>query len=164
VLLLACLVPAACRIGQHERPEVINPDSAAAADIRATMDEYRAALLAGDAARIAAFFTPDAVLLEPDTDEIVGVRAIHARIDTVLAAGAAVTELTVATELLHADGPVAFEFGTFAGRYRAGGAEAQAVHGRYIIHWQRGPEARWHIRRLLLHPLPVPVADRPPER
>jgi hypothetical protein len=50
----------ACHVGQNPRAEVIDADSASRVDIRGTMDAYSAALVSGNADRIAAFFTPDA--------------------------------------------------------------------------------------------------------
>jgi uncharacterized protein (TIGR02246 family) len=152
---LTGLVLAACHVGQNPRPEVIDPDSASRADIRATLDAYTAALTAGNAHRIAAFFTPDARLAEPGMDDIEGANAIHAVKRSFYASGAVITDVEVNSEVVHVDGPDAFEFGSYSESVRIGGSAEQTVRGRYAIQWRRGPEARWRIRLFLINHLPA---------
>jgi uncharacterized protein (TIGR02246 family) len=159
ILFLTCLGLAACRVGQTPRPDVLNPDSAARADIEAVMAGYAAAMLRSDAAGMAAFFTPDARLSAPDADDLAGPRAIRDAMHAFFASGATVMEVDVETDVLHIDGPDAFEFGRYTESFRLPDGEEHTVQGRYSIQWRRGAEARWRIRRFLANHLPDADAD-----
>ena len=162
MLTLAVVSTAACHVGQNPRPEVLNPDSAAQADIRGTMDALQAALLQRNDAIIPEFFTGDASLSEPGMGEVAGARGIRDAWRSYFSdEGGRLTNASIATDVLHIDGPDAFEFGTFSRTYGPGEAADSATHtvrGGYSVHWQRGPEARWRIRRFLLNHLPADEA------
>jgi hypothetical protein len=67
-----------------------------------------------------------------------------------------VLEVTMDTEVVHVAGTQAFEFGEITERLppteEETGLEERLVRSHYTIHWQRGAEARWRIRRFLLSP------------
>jgi uncharacterized protein (TIGR02246 family) len=153
-LTLTGLMLTACHVGQNPRAEVIDADSASRVDIRATMDAYSAALVSGNADRIAAFFTPDARLAEPGMDDVEGANAIHAMLRSFYVGGGVVTDVALDTETVHVDGADAFEFGSYHEKFRMAEGTEQTVRGRYAIQWRRGEEARWRIRRFLLNHLP----------
>jgi ketosteroid isomerase-like protein len=158
VLLLACAALAACHVGQMPRPDVINPDSAARADIGIAREAFLAAVREGDPERIAAFFTDDAMIVEGDSVERAGDDAVRAAGQAAARAGIRVAEADMEPEVVHvAGGGNAFEFGRFRETVRQGGAGVPGEvapgtewsgRGGYTIHWQRGAEAQWRIRRL----------------
>jgi ketosteroid isomerase-like protein len=160
LLPLVMLMPA-CRVGHNPRTDLAHADSAAAADIRATMSAYQDALLRGDARRIGTFFTPDARLSEPGVEDVVGPPGIQAYLRSFFDGGGSVTALTVDPEEIHVDGGVAFELGTFEERSRTGSEAEQTVRGRYVIRWQRGTEATWRIARFLLNHVALPDTAAP---
>lgn len=158
-LSLAVVSTAACHVGQNPRPEVLDPDSAAQADIRGTMDALQEAFLQGNAAIIPEFFTGNAHLSDPGAGDVDGARGIRDALRAYFGDdGARLVDASIATDILHIDGPDAFEFGTFSRTYGPGEAADSTMHtvrGGYSVHWQRGPEARWRIRRFLVNHLPA---------
>jgi uncharacterized protein (TIGR02246 family) len=158
LLLPAAVLLPACRIEPNPRPETFNVDSAARADIRATMAAYRDALLDNDARAIAAFYTAEARRLEPDAPDLVGGSEIRDAMQQFFNAGGTITDVVTESEDIHVDGPVAFELGTFEERHRTGDGTESTTRGRYMIRWRRGAEARWRIDHLLLNHLPAEPA------
>jgi ketosteroid isomerase-like protein len=160
-LLLLCLplMLSACRVGSVPRPEAASPDSAARVDITRTMAGYERALLARNTQAAASYFMPDARLLEQGADDVVGVRAIRSAMDDFFSAGGVVTGLSLESEDIHVDGRIAFELGSFERRFRMGNSAEETIRGRYMIRWERGPEARWRIARFLLNHYPSDSAS-----
>jgi ketosteroid isomerase-like protein len=153
----------ACRVERNPIPEVLNVDSAARVDIRATMAAYRAALLENDARAVASHFTADAEVYEPGAGDVIGSGAVFESFDGFFGNGGAITDLELESESIHVDGGVAFELGRFAETSRTADAE-QTVRGRYMIRWRRGEEARWRIDRFLMNHYPQDTAvARPTE-
>ena len=148
------LLLSACRIEPNPRPQVLNVDSAARADIRGTMAAYREALLSNDARAIAAFYTADARLSEPAAPDRVGGREIHDDLAHFFAEGGRITDVVVESEEIHVDGPVAWELGTYREQFRTPAGADASVRGPYVIRWRRGEEARWRIDRFLLKQTP----------
>lgn len=153
-LLLSTVLLSACRLEPNPRPATLNVDSAARADIRATMDAYREAMLQNDARAIAAFYTADARLHEPDAPDIAGNTAIRDAMQHFFAQGNRITDVRVDSETVDVDGPVAWEMGTYEERIRAASGDDHVVRGRYMIRWRRGEEARWRIDRFMVNHLP----------
>jgi uncharacterized protein (TIGR02246 family) len=162
LLVPLALLLVGCKVGNNPRRDLADPDSAAAIDIRSTMLTYRDALLRGDPRRIAPLFAPDARVAKPDSPDLVGTPGIQAALRDFFAGGGTATDLSVDTEELHVDGPVAFELGTFEARYRLAEGGEQSLRGRYVIRWERGPEARWRMARLLFNHLPAVGAEHAP--
>lgn len=151
VLTPLVLLCSACRVERNPVPETLNVDSASRADIRATLQAYRLARIAGDANLAASFFAPDARLYQPGAAEVRGSDAVEGAMAGFFAEGGVVTEVALHSEDLHVDGPLAFEFGTYEERFRLGEAGERSVRGHYAIRWRRAPEARWWIERFLLN-------------
>jgi ketosteroid isomerase-like protein len=152
--MLACAATAACHVGQNPRPDLVDPDSAARADIRATLDAYTTARLENDPDLLAPFFTSDARLSEPGLNDVDGAAAIRASMASLFERGVRVTGVGMNTEVVHLAGIDAFEFGAHVETVTDAAGVERTVRGRYVIHWRRGPEARWRIRRFLLNHLP----------
>jgi ketosteroid isomerase-like protein len=166
VPLLASALLAACHVGHTPRPDVINPDSAARADIEGVRNAYAAAIRAGDAERIAELFEADAQLSGSRLGgsggrEIAGAGAIHDAHVVAHRSGTAALEVDLEPESVHVAGTNAFEFGRLVERLppaeEGGDVEESFFRARYVIHWRRGPEASWRIRRLLLSPTQDPA-------
>jgi ketosteroid isomerase-like protein len=153
LLLLATSLPA-CRVGHNPR-ELLVADSAAVVDIAQARRGYQDALLGGDPRRIGPFLTADTRLSGPDAPDIVGTAGVLTDRREFLDAGGSVTAISLDTEELHVDGGVAFELGTFEERRALPDGAEQTIHGRYLLRWQRGPEARWQISRFLFNLLPA---------
>jgi uncharacterized protein (TIGR02246 family) len=153
-LLLPLLLLAACRLEPNPRPTTLNVDSAARADIRSTMDGYREALLQNDARAVAAFFTVDARVHEPDAPDIVGSTGIREALQHFFAQGNRITDITIESESIDVDGPLAWDIGTYEESFRAAAGEDVTIRGRYVIRWRRGEEARWRIDRFMVNHLP----------
>jgi uncharacterized protein (TIGR02246 family) len=152
-LLPAVILFAACRIEPNPRPAVMSPDSAARMDIRAAMDDYRQALLQGDARAVAEAFTPDARLSESDAADLVGSAAIREAMQSFFDNGGRITVIAMDSDGIDVDGAMAYEFGTYEERFQGMDGEG-VVRGRYTIRWRRGEQARWRIDRLLSNHLP----------
>jgi uncharacterized protein (TIGR02246 family) len=157
-LLPAIVLLSACRIEPNPRPEPLNVDSAARADIGAAMAAYRQALLQRDARAIASFYTADARFSHPDVPHRTGTGEIRQALEQFFAAGGAVTDVRVDSEELDIDGATAYELGAWEERAALPDGAERVVNGRYMIRWRRGAEARWRIDRFLLASAPA----RPP--
>lgn len=144
VLLLACAALTACHVGQNPRPDFISPDSAARADISVTRDAWLGALRDGDPEIISAFFTADARISQPASDDVVGNDAILAQRRSQRAGN----QISLEPEVVHVAGSNAFEFGDITETVSDSAGE-HTLRGRYTIQWQRLPEAQWRIKRLL---------------
>jgi ketosteroid isomerase-like protein len=157
LLTSLALLLTACRVGHNPRTDLADADSAAALDIRSTLLVHRDGLLRGDPWRAAPLFAPDARVSLPDSPDLIGTAGILTALRDFLGRGGAVTDVAVDVAELYVDGPVAFEMGTFEHRYRLDGGAEETARGRYMIRWERGPEARWRMARLLFNH--VPPAD-----
>jgi ketosteroid isomerase-like protein len=157
LLTSLALLLTACRVGHNPRTDLADADSAAALDIRSTLLVHRDGLLRGDPRRVAPLFAPDARVSLPDSPDLIGTAGILTALRDFLGRGGAVTDVAVDVAELYVDGPVAFEMGTFEHRYRLDGGAEETARGRYMIRWERGPEARWRMARLLFNH--VPPAD-----
>jgi ketosteroid isomerase-like protein len=150
----AGLLAGACRIQEVPRPERVTVGDLAREQIRATLDDYRAALIRGDADALAAFFTPDARMQEPGASDLVGAGSIRgARAESFR--DRTYGDLVLRRDSIHlVDGGFAYEMGEFTESFNAAGADS-TVHGRYAIRWRRGPEGRWLIERFMVNHVPA---------
>jgi len=111
------------------------------AEIQAADDQFAAAFTAGDAAAVAAHYTPDATLLPPNGDFVSGQAAIQAFWQSVMGMGVAEAKLT--TVEAEGFGDTAWE----VGRYALYSATGDAIdEGKYIVIWKK-TEAGWRLYR-----------------
>ncbi|CAN5893962.1 hypothetical protein BH23GEM9_BH23GEM9_35160 [soil metagenome] len=157
IALLLTTMATACRIEPNPTPEILNVDSVARAQLRATMEAYRDARLRNDADAIASFYAAESRLSQPGEADLVGGAQVQDAMRDFHARGGAITHLVVDRDDLHVRDSLAFELGTFEERTRMGGEERD-VHGRYMIRWRRGPDSRWVIDRFLLNHMPPDTA------
>lgn len=144
----------ACRIEPVQRAARVDPRELAREEISAALDDYRDALLRGDAAAIAATFTDDGQLYMPDTPDIVGSDAIRTALGEIFTSYTA-TDLLLEREQIDIADDVAFEIGRYEESLRAAADSATLeLRGRYAIRWRRGPDERWRIERMLTNYYP----------
>jgi uncharacterized protein (TIGR02246 family) len=95
----------------------------------------------GDAAGLAAFYTPDAEALPPNDAPVQGREAIQKMWQSVLDGGSAAVTLT--TREVEGGGDFAWEGGTYELFDKAG---ASLDRGKYIVVWKRA-QGRWLLHR-----------------
>lgn len=111
------------------------------------------ALVEGDPAVIAEYFTEDGVLGESGAVDAVGRDAIRA----FLVAGNAVRAVThhrLVRDDIAVMGDRAIEFGRFDEVKRMLDGREVVERGRVVTDWRRGPDGRWRIARLVVSDLP----------
>lgn len=149
----------ACEVQRTPRAEVVNADSARAAEIEVALAGYIAAVIQRDARRSASFFTPDARLHAPGSPELVGSDMVRGMLEQSLES-AEVTALTMERQIIDIAGEnTAWEVGTFSESYREGGADEQTIAGTYIIRWRLEPQATWRIHTMLVQYAPAVAAE-----
>lgn len=106
---------------------------------------FEAALAHGDAAGLAACYSPDACLYAPHLPAFRGRDAIRSFFEGAMAQGVRAATLTTVEVL---GGPAGVtEVGTLVLRDAEGG---EVDRGRYLVHWQL-IEGRWRMHRDIFH-------------
>ena len=121
------------------------------AAIRASMDRYIAALLAGDAAAAAAMWTEDALAMSPTAPPFRGRAALESFLEPRLH-DARITRATVTDHDLSAAGDWGYELATYAETVESENGPEQR-EGRVLVIWQRTPEG-WRMHRMLADSAP----------
>lgn len=111
---------------------------------------YRRALLQGDVETLIDLFTEDALLMEPDVEDLVGREAIGRFIRQVLP-DMHVTAMRNETIELDIYKRVAYELGHYEQTLRPAKNRILVYPGRYFAVWRRQPDDRWKLHRLLLN-------------
>jgi uncharacterized protein (TIGR02246 family) len=120
-----------------------SPDSDA---IRAVHQEYRDAWLAGDATRVMATLTPDAVLLPSGLAPIEGEQAIR-RFWWPGGPPTTIEAFEVTVDEVAGQGDIACARGWDHLRFRTGAEPAVSQHSTYLDVVRRGADGRWRISR-----------------
>ena len=128
----------------------------APARIEAALQAYSRSLLARDADRAAAAFTPDAELQKPGGEWLKTPEEIRDFFKEFLGAKAFDAEMkSVSLQIV---GPSALQTGTF--RFRSARPEMTvAAEGTFEAEWERQPDGSWLILRMTTNPPPF----TPPE-
>lgn len=120
----------------------------ALADPSTNLDEsiegLAVALAAEDAARSAAHYAEDALVMPPDSPAIEGAEAIEGFWQAVFDAG--VTGIELNPTAVHASGRLASETGTFS-LVSPSDSGPVTVTGKYIVVWERGGDGHWRAIR-----------------
>ncbi len=116
--------------------------------------EYREVLTRGDAEAFARAYTADAVLMEPNLEDIRGREALAAFAARGFA-GMKIVEVENTTWELDLEGDTAHELGTFAETVATPDGTTTRHRGRYAAVWKKEADGRWRIHRLMVHPLPA---------
>lgn len=116
-------------------------DAAVRAAVEAGNKKFSALAASKDAAGLAALYTTDAEALPPNGDVVKGRPAIQAMWKGVLDSG--VTGVDLATAEVEAQGPLAFEVGTYVIKVKDG---AVADRGKYVVVWKK-VGGQWLLHR-----------------
>jgi uncharacterized protein (TIGR02246 family) len=131
--------------------------------LRATIDgrnqEVGAAVAKGDAAAVAALYSPDAQMLPPNSAPVSGREGIQAAWSSFIGTGVKGLDLTALEVIGHGD--TADE----VGQYKLFGADEQVLDtGKYIVIWKR-ENGQWFLHRDIWNssqPLPPPAPPAEP--
>jgi uncharacterized protein (TIGR02246 family) len=123
--------------------------------IEAALRAYSAALLAMDADRIAAAYTPDGELRDPGREPLKGPAAIRAFLASFT--GVKVEEQEMRGVSLQIVGPSALQTGTFRQRARLADGKIVESKGTFEAEWERQPDGSWLISRMTTNPPPLEV-------
>ena len=134
--VLACVV-----VGCAGPEPVVDEGAAVAAALDTMRTALQSAVVARDAAALAALFADDAVLHEVDGSVVTGRAAIEARIAAVLpgVAGYALT-----SQRTDVGGDLAVDHQLFQ-LTLAEGAEPRVLHGNQLVVLRRGPDGSWRV-------------------
>ena len=113
------------------------------AHIEEVASNFKAAFNAGDAAKIAGFYSEDAALLPPGADRVDGRPAIQTFWQGAIDAGMTMVDLS--TIEVHARNDMAAEVGAFILRV-PGDSGTTDVEGQYIVIWKRDGHT-WQLYR-----------------
>ncbi|HKY60731.1 MAG TPA: SgcJ/EcaC family oxidoreductase [Gemmatimonadota bacterium] len=146
-LLAACQTEPAEQTGATEEAAV--PDAASVqAEIEAIDDRFEQALLAGDAATLATFYTDDAIALPPGAPRAEGRAAIQELFASWFAEVPAPEGFTLTTDDLRVaeSGDIAYEVGTYTSRGTSPEGEAYDETGKYLVVW-KNVDGEWKVDR-----------------
>jgi uncharacterized protein (TIGR02246 family) len=108
-------------------------------DVRSAIKEanqrFMNAFKAGDAAAVAALYTPDARILPPDAQMMEGAEAIRSFWHGAMQSG--LTAAKLETVDVESSGDLAYEVGRFALYKQGDGGEIIAGAGKYVVVWKR---------------------------
>ena len=127
------------------------------AAIEAVNKEFVAAFAKHDANAVAGFYTANGEVLPPNAAAIRGRAGIAKMWQGVFDAGIATADLK--TTEVHAQGPLAFEIGTYAMKLKDG---TVADRGKYLVVWQK-EDGKWKLHRDIWNtslPAPAPPAKK----
>ncbi len=124
----------------------------APARIEAALQTYSASVLAMDADRIAAAFTPDGELQNPGREPLKGPEAIKAFLKSFT--GVKVEENELKGVSLQIVGPSALQDGTFRQKTRLANGEVVEAKGTFEAEWERQPDGSWLLARMTTNPKP----------
>jgi ketosteroid isomerase-like protein len=156
-VMLALVVAVSCRIEPTPGVDADDPANVARAEIELTLRNYQEFVIAGDARRAAALFTPGAHLYLPDAPAITGRGAI----DSTMAdqfARESVIDMAIDFDAIDVGTGAAHQFGTMHQRIRDAEGEERQIDGRFAIRWLRAADSAWRIDRLLVNHAPAEPA------
>ncbi|HXX30152.1 MAG TPA: nuclear transport factor 2 family protein [Myxococcaceae bacterium] len=116
-----------------------------------------AAMLIGNAERVATVFTDDATYLPLRQPGFVQGRQALIEYFRARFASTRFLEVELVTTSLDVSGDMAYEIGTNRLRTQSGGAAPVTVTGRYLTVWRRGADTVWRIQA----DCPIPDPPRP---
>lgn len=148
--LLAIATLAACAPKEEAAVAAVAPDTAAlAAEIAPLGAGYRAAILAGDAAALNAFYTDAAVVELTGVPTLVGRAAIMSRDSATFAMGKpSEWTSTVRNTAFLSEGRVA-QTGTWSDAAVVGGGKTMRRAGRWIAGINKEADGKWRINYLM---------------
>ena len=156
VLLASCTVrQSSHELGMPTDREATPDTSDARSRIMATSREFSARYERGDAAGMAALYTPDGVILPPGRNASSGVRALTAY--WTLAPGTRVLEHRATPDSIVVAGSVAYDWGTFRVRTQDSTGTTREGFGKYVIVWRESPPGTWRMHLDIWNASPRPA-------
>ena len=145
LLALALLVLGGCSVrSEHEFSTRTRPEEAHdVAAITEAARAFSAAYERGDAAAMAALYTPDATIFPSGADAIAGREAI--RRYWTLPPGSRVTLHRSTPTAIEVEGDAAYDHGVYEIAGERGGEAWGPTRGKYVIVWKRQPSGTWRM-------------------
>lgn len=143
LLVVACSSPAPAH------PSAADDQQA----IAKAMTEYVAAMKSNDPAKIASWWTDDAVFIDRAAPTVRGRAALDSVIKSMLAA-ARLTDAAVVTEEIAVSGDLAYFIGRYDEFLQPKTGALVRSGGRLIFVWKRQPDGSWKIARNVSTDLP----------
>jgi uncharacterized protein (TIGR02246 family) len=138
--LLAAGVVALLATGCYPAGPLTEEDMAA---ITGVGQAYQEALLAGDAAAVAALFTEDGTEMPPHNVARQG----RAAIEEAYGAAPAVTEFTITSRVTEGFGDLAYDMGTWTATMQMEGMEEPYQDaGKYLVICEKQPDGSWLMK------------------
>ncbi len=128
--------------GHHEVKEAIETQNAKLSD----------ALAAGDAALVASLYSPDAVVMPPNSAKIVGRAAIQKLFQGLIDSG--VNSASLIAEDVESSGNLAQEIGTGIFGMKDGTFQPPI---KYVVVWKLNDEGVWQLHADIWNSLPLPT-------
>jgi uncharacterized protein (TIGR02246 family) len=110
--------------------------------------------------RIAAFYAPNGILLEPGITPIEGRESIRAFIASF--PGVRVDVATATPDLIEIFDGTALLWGTFFEKLAFPGQPASEQHGKFVIEWAQQADGAWLIQRFYRIPITTVETDSKP--
>jgi uncharacterized protein (TIGR02246 family) len=121
--------------------------------VATAMKDYTAAIKTSDAARIAAWWTEDAIYIDRKAPTIRGRAALDSMLKVVFAT-MRVSDASVETDEIAVSGDVAYIIGRFDETLQPQNGDVQHDRGRFLFLWKRQPDGSWKIARSVGADLP----------
>lgn len=128
--------------------------------VRSAIEEVTAQWQAGvenqDAAAVASLYSPDAIVLPPDSESIQGRQAIESLWNNVFQSGLQSADLrTVDLEIV---GNTAYEVGEGTLSFSSDGGTAMSVV-KYVVVWKKDEAGSWKLHRDIWNTKPSPAEE-----
>ena len=122
-----------------------SPTTNATDGIARSTTAFEAAFNSGDAAALAALYTPDAAVMAPNLARIDGRAQIQGLWQNFFDAG--ITDIDLITDELVTQEANASEVGHFTLKAPDGKGGTATLTGKYIVIWQLGGDGTWRLHR-----------------
>ena len=136
IVVFACSVLAAAPLAAQGTPR---------SQIDAVNARFMATFNRGDAAGVGQFYSPDAVLMPPNSAAVHGRAGISSAWADFGKMGG--TNLKLHTTELVAHGDMAHEMGTYSLDIKPSKGAVMHDHGKFIVIWKHDPRAGWQLYR-----------------
>lgn len=118
-------------------------------------DAYEATAKTGNADSLAAWFTEDAILMEPEMADVVGRTAIRDFAASIFAM-MTIPEIEITPREVNVYGETAYDFGTYREVVQPKDGPATTHRGRYAVVWNRQPDGAWKFARVMVNSVERP--------
>jgi uncharacterized protein (TIGR02246 family) len=113
--------------------------------IEATNAELAKAFNSKDAAKVASFYTEDAVVLPPNVSRQDGRQGVQNYWQAAIDVGA--SDLALKTLEVQENGDFAYEVGSFTLKALGEDKKPAEIVGKYVVVWKKGEDGVWRLHR-----------------